>query len=105
MENAPSVTEFILMGLTEQPKLQLPLFFLFLLNYMIIMVDNLCLMNLICLNSHLHTPMYFFVFNLSFIYLHYSSVFTLKILMSFIFENMLSPLQDVCLSSFSSAFL
>ena len=101
----PPVTEFILMGLAEQPKLQLPLFFLFLLNYMIIVVDNLCLMNLICLNSHLHNPMYFFVFNLSFIYLHYSSIFTLKMLMSFIFENMLSPLQNVCLRYFSSAFL
>ena len=105
MENISSVSEFILMGLTDQPKLQLPLFSLFLLNYLVTVVGNLFLMILICLNSHLHTPMYFFVFNLSFIYLHYSSVFTLKILMSFIFENMLSPLQDVCLSSFSSAFL
>ena len=81
MENASSVTEFIFMGLTEKPKLQLPLFFLFLLNYMIIVVDNLCLMNLICLNSHLHKPMYFFVFNLSFIDLRYSPVCTPKMLM------------------------
>ena len=84
MENASSVTEFILMGLTEQPKLQLPLFFLFLLNYLVTVVGNLCLMILICLNSHLHTPMYFFLFNLSFIDLCYSSVFTPKMLMNFI---------------------
>ena len=104
MENAFSVTEFILMGLTEQPKLQLPLFFLFLLNYLVTVVGNLCLMILICLNSHLHKPMYFFVFNLSFIDLRYSPVCTPKMLMSFIFENMLSPLQNVCLRYFSSAF-
>ncbi|XP_055271006.1 olfactory receptor 143-like [Moschus berezovskii] len=84
MENASSVTEFILMGLTEQPKLQLPLFCLFLLNYLVTVVGNLFLMILICLNSHLHTPMYFFLFNLSFIDLCYSSVFTPKMLMNFI---------------------
>ncbi|XP_019810120.2 olfactory receptor 8C8-like [Bos indicus] len=84
MENASSVTEFILMGLTEQPKLQLPLFFLFLLNYLVTGLGNLCLMILISLNSHLHTPMYFFLFNLSFIDLCYSSVFNPKMLMNFI---------------------
>ena len=40
MENASSVSEFILMGLTDQPKLQLPLFSLFLLNY-VVTVDAL----------------------------------------------------------------
>ncbi|VTJ88617.1 Hypothetical predicted protein, partial [Marmota monax] len=37
MENNSSVTEFILLGLTDQPELQLPLFFLFLVNYAITM--------------------------------------------------------------------
>uniref|UniRef100_A0A2K5M0F0 Olfactory receptor n=1 Tax=Cercocebus atys TaxID=9531 RepID=A0A2K5M0F0_CERAT len=81
VENDSSVTEFILTGLTDQPELQLPLFFLFLVNYMTTMVGNLSLINLICLNSHLHTPMYFFLFNLSFIDLYYSFVFTPKMLM------------------------
>ncbi|XP_024111554.1 olfactory receptor 143-like [Pongo abelii] len=87
VENDSSVTEFILLGLTDQPELQLPLFFLFLVNYMTTMVGNLSLINLICLNSHLHTPMYFFLFNLSFIDLCYSFVFTPKMLMSFISER------------------
>uniref|UniRef100_A0A8C6EC48 Olfactory receptor n=1 Tax=Moschus moschiferus TaxID=68415 RepID=A0A8C6EC48_MOSMO len=87
MENASSVTEFILMGLTDQPNLQLPLFSLFLLNYLVTVVGNLCLMILICLNSHLHTPMYFYLFNLSFIDLCYSSVFTPKMLISFISDR------------------
>lgn len=59
MENDSSVSEFILMGLTNQPELQLPLFILFLVNYSATVMGNLSLMNLICLNSHLHTPMYF----------------------------------------------
>ncbi|VCW84761.1 unnamed protein product [Gulo gulo] len=75
------------MGLTDQPELQLPLFFLFLVNYVVTVVGNLSLINLIYLNSHLHTPMYFFLFNLSFIDLCYSFVFTPKMLISFISEK------------------
>jgi olfactory receptor len=87
MENDSSVTEFILMGLTDQPELQLPLFYLFLVNYIVTVVGNLSLMNLICLSSHLHTPMYFFLFNLSFIDFCYSFVITPKMLMSFVLEE------------------
>ncbi|XP_010959922.2 olfactory receptor 8C8-like [Camelus bactrianus] len=87
MEDNSSVTEFILMGLTDQPELQLPPFFLFLVNCVITVLGNLSLINLICLNVHLHTPMYFFLFNLSFIDLCYSFVFTPKMLMSFTSER------------------
>ncbi|XP_037696117.1 olfactory receptor 143-like [Choloepus didactylus] len=83
VENDSSVTEFILIGLTDKPGLQLPLFFLFLANYVVTVVGNLSLIILICLDSHLHTPMYFFLCNLSFIDLCYSFVFTPKMLMSF----------------------
>ncbi|KAL6085588.1 hypothetical protein STEG23_033017, partial [Scotinomys teguina] len=65
--NDSSVKEFILLGLTQQPELQLPLFFLFLEIYVVSMVGNLGLMVLIAVNPHLHTPMYFFLFNLAFI--------------------------------------
>ncbi|XP_003422145.1 olfactory receptor 8B8-like [Loxodonta africana] len=82
--NSSFVTKFILMGLTDQPDLQLPLFFLFLVMYMVTVLANLGLITLTGLISHLHTPMYFFLFNLSFIDLCYSSVFTPKMLMSFI---------------------
>ncbi|XP_021552070.2 olfactory receptor 8B3-like [Neomonachus schauinslandi] len=82
--NAYFVTEFILMGLTDVPDLQLPLFCLFLVMYVVTVLGNLCLITLIGLNSHLHTPMYFFLFNLSFIDLCYSSVFTPKMLINFL---------------------
>uniref|UniRef100_A0A8C6QXN0 Olfactory receptor n=1 Tax=Nannospalax galili TaxID=1026970 RepID=A0A8C6QXN0_NANGA len=85
--NDSSVSEFILMGLTDHPELQLPLFVLFLLNYTATVMGNLSLMNLICLNSNLHTPMYFFIFNLSCIDFCYSFVFTPKMLMSFVLEK------------------
>ncbi|XP_045872117.1 olfactory receptor 8B3-like [Meles meles] len=82
-ENASFVTEFILMGLTDLPDLQLPLFCLFLLMYVVTVLGNLGLVTLILLNAHLHTPMYFFLFNLSFVDLCYSSVFTPKMLINF----------------------
>ncbi|KAL1781450.1 olfactory receptor 145-like, partial [Sigmodon hispidus] len=81
------VSEFTLMGLTDQPELQLPLFVLFLVNYTVTVMGNLSLMSLIFLNSNLHTPMYYFIFNLSFIDFCYSFVFTPKMLMSFVLEK------------------
>ncbi|XP_053515436.1 olfactory receptor 8B12-like [Artibeus jamaicensis] len=83
-DNTSFVTEFIFAGLTDQPGFRLPLFFLFLGFYVIIMVGNLGLITLIGLNSHLHIPMYFFLFNLSFIDFSYSSTIIPQMLMSFV---------------------
>ncbi|EHB12152.1 Olfactory receptor 8B12 [Heterocephalus glaber] len=79
-----SVTEFILTGLTDEPGLRIPLFILFLCFYLITMLGNLGLIFLIWLNTHLHTPMYFFLFNLAIIDLSYSTTITPKMLMGFI---------------------
>ncbi|XP_074043601.1 olfactory receptor 8B3-like [Macrotis lagotis] len=55
--------------------------------YVITLVGNLGLIILIRMNSQLHTPMYYFIFNLSFIDLCYTSVFTPKMLMNFIVKK------------------
>ncbi|XP_008824879.1 olfactory receptor 150-like [Nannospalax galili] len=86
-ENFSMVTEFILVGLSEKPELQLPLFLLFLGIYMITVMGNLGMIILILLSSHLHTPMYFFLSSLSFIDLCYSTVITPKMLVSFVSEK------------------
>ena len=88
--NDSFTTQFILAGLTDQSILQLPLFFLFLVMYMVTVMGNLSLIILIGLSSHLHTPMYFFLFNLSFIDLCYSSVFTPKMLINIISKKIIS---------------
>ncbi|KAL1782208.1 olfactory receptor 147 [Sigmodon hispidus] len=85
--NGSLVAEFLLAGLTDRPELQLPLFYLFLLIYIVTVVGNFGLITLIGLNPHLHTPMYYFLFNLSFIDLCYSSVFSPKMLMNFVSEK------------------
>ncbi|CAI9166804.1 unnamed protein product [Rangifer tarandus platyrhynchus] len=93
-ENDSSVTEFILLGLTQKPELQLPLFFIFLAIYVVTVVGNVGLIILIALNRHLHTPMYYFLFNLSFIDLCHSSVITPKMLMNFLSKkNMISYME------------
>ncbi|XP_004469362.2 olfactory receptor 8A1 [Dasypus novemcinctus] len=86
-KNHSTVTEFILGGLTNQPELQLPLFLLFLGIYAVTMVGNLGMITLICLNSQLHSPMYFFLSNLSLVDMCYSSVITPKMLVNFVSEK------------------
>ncbi|XP_003130080.2 olfactory receptor 8B4-like [Sus scrofa] len=90
LRNSSLVTKFILVGLSQQKELQLPLFLLFLGIYVLTVVGNLGLITLIGLNTSLHTPMYFFLFNLSFIDLCYSCVFTPKMLNDFVSENIIS---------------
>ncbi|XP_052045571.1 olfactory receptor 145-like [Apodemus sylvaticus] len=99
LENASLVTEFILMGLTNHPDLKIPLFLFFLMTYMITTLGNLALILLIVLNSHLHTPMYFFLFNLSCIDFCYCSVGTPKMLMNFLLKkNVIS--YEGCITQF-----
>ncbi|XP_044894095.1 olfactory receptor 5B3-like [Felis catus] len=80
MKNNTEVTEFILLGLTSDPELLAPLFIMFTLIYLINVVGNLGMMALILLDSRLHTPMYFFLSNLSLVDLCYSTAVTPKVM-------------------------
>ncbi|XP_036732973.2 olfactory receptor 9G9-like [Manis pentadactyla] len=82
-----TVTEFILLGFSTDPVTQRVLFVVFLAVYSVTVVGNITLMVLICSDSRLHTPMYFFIGNLSFLDLWYSSVYTPKILVICISED------------------
>ncbi|XP_004620491.2 olfactory receptor 1013-like [Sorex araneus] len=82
-----TVTEFILLGFSTDPVMQLVLFVLFLGVYSMTLLGNTTLITLICNDSRLHTPMYFFIGNLSFLDLWYSSVYTPKILVTCISED------------------
>ncbi|EFB19514.1 hypothetical protein PANDA_011774, partial [Ailuropoda melanoleuca] len=80
MENNTELTEFILLGLTSAPELHIPLFIMFTLIYLINVVGNLGMMALILLDSRLHTPMYFFLSNLSLVDFCYSTSVTPKVM-------------------------
>ncbi|XP_076970986.1 olfactory receptor 9G4 [Tamandua tetradactyla] len=78
--NLTILTEFILVGFSADPKLQLILFGIFLTIYLVTLLGNMTLVILIWTDSRLHTPMYFFIGNLSFLDFWYTSVYTPKIL-------------------------
>ena len=73
LTNGTTLREFILLGLMDRPELQSLLFLLFLVIYLATLLGNLGMMVLIRLDSHLHTPMYFFLTHLSFVDLCYTS--------------------------------
>ncbi|XP_068921476.1 olfactory receptor 13C7-like [Petaurus breviceps papuanus] len=71
--NQTTVTEFVLLGLSDYPKLETIFFVLILWMYLVILVGNGVLIIVTIYDSHLHTPMYFFLGNLSFLYICYTT--------------------------------
>uniref|UniRef100_A0A8D0WMZ4 G-protein coupled receptors family 1 profile domain-containing protein n=1 Tax=Sus scrofa TaxID=9823 RepID=A0A8D0WMZ4_PIG len=82
-----SVTEFIFLGFSDHPEPQCLLFMALLLIYMITVFQNLGMILIIKIDSHLHTPMYFFLSTLSLIDFCYSSVITPNMLVNFWVKN------------------
>ncbi|XP_062974424.1 olfactory receptor 5AR1-like [Elgaria multicarinata webbii] len=85
--NYSVITEFILQGLTDNPKMQLPLFTIFLLVYIVTVIGNLVMIVLICVEPQFHNPMYFFLWNLSFADLCYCTAIAPKMLVDLLVEN------------------
>ncbi|MBZ3875540.1 Olfactory receptor 5L1 [Sciurus carolinensis] len=79
-ENCTTVTEFILLGLSDVPELRVLLPLIFLLIYGVTVLANLGMIALIQLSSQLHMPMYFFLSHLSFIDFCYSTTIVPKML-------------------------
>ncbi|XP_034645934.1 olfactory receptor 5V1-like [Trachemys scripta elegans] len=87
MKNQTMVTEFILLGLSSDPQMQIFLFLVFLVIYLITLGGNIVIMVVIRADSHLHIPMYFFLFHLSFVDICYSSVTVPNTLRNFLAER------------------
>lgn len=82
--NDSILTEFVLVGLSAHPKLQTVFFVLVLWMYLMILLGNGVIISVIIYDSHLHTPMYFFLCNLSFLDICYTSSSVPLILDSFL---------------------
>ncbi|EFB20473.1 hypothetical protein PANDA_021478, partial [Ailuropoda melanoleuca] len=74
MRNHTAVTTFILLGLTDDPKIQVLLFVFLFLTYILSVTGNLIIITLTLLDSHLKTPMYFFLRNFSFLEVSFTTV-------------------------------
>ncbi|XP_054980546.1 olfactory receptor 6C68-like [Sorex araneus] len=73
MKNHTAVTTFILLGLTDDPQLQVLLFIFLLITYMLSAVGNLTIVILIFVDAHLKTAMYYFLQNFSFLEISFTS--------------------------------
>nr|XP_056719290.1 olfactory receptor 5A2-like [Euleptes europaea] len=93
MENQTTVDEFVLLGISDDATVQVFLFLIFLPIYLITLLGNVLIMLVIKTDPQLHTPMYFFLSNLSFIDICYSSVTVPKML-----ESLLATKKTISLS-------
>ncbi|XP_004633089.1 olfactory receptor 7D4-like [Octodon degus] len=80
--NNSCISQFLLLGLSEDPELQPILFGLFLSMYLITVLGNLLIILAVTSDSRLHTPMYFFICNLSFVDICFSSTIVPKMLVN-----------------------
>ncbi|KAM4641783.1 olfactory receptor 6C1-like [Discoglossus pictus] len=86
-DNHTMVTYFILKRISNHPTLQAPIFFLILIIYLLTLGGNKTILILVCLDHHLHTPMYFFLGNLSLMDMSTSTITLHKILSNFIIRD------------------
>ncbi|XP_016066555.1 PREDICTED: olfactory receptor 1G1-like [Miniopterus natalensis] len=82
IRNQTSASDFLLLGFSEHPEQQPLLFGLFLAMYLVTLVGNLLIILAIASDQHLHTPMYFFLANLSFIDTCFSCTIVPKVLVN-----------------------
>ncbi|XP_004706248.1 olfactory receptor 1F1-like [Echinops telfairi] len=111
-ENQSSVSEFLLLGLSKQPQEQRIFFLLFLSMYLATVLGNLLIILAISIDSHLHTPMYFFLSNLSFVDVCFSSTTVPKMLANHIlgsqaisFSGCLTQLYFIIVLAYMDNFL
>nr|XP_005899307.1 PREDICTED: olfactory receptor 5D18 [Bos mutus] len=97
--NQSSVSMFILLGFSEYPRLQAPLFLVFLTIYTITLMGNLGIIVVIRTSPKLHTPMYFFLSHLSVLDISSSSVFTPKLLGILVVEDRVISFKG-CMAQF-----
>ncbi|XP_065270183.1 olfactory receptor 11A1-like [Emys orbicularis] len=83
-ENQTSITEFILLGFGNLPGLQILFFLLFLGIYIVTMAANMLIVALVVVDQNLHTPMYFFLGNLSCLEICYTSTILPRMLATFL---------------------
>ncbi|XP_053576128.1 olfactory receptor 12D1-like [Bombina bombina] len=85
--NQTSVTEFILLGITDISWLKIPFVITFLILYMVSLVGNLSIVIVVMYDHNLHTPMYLLLSNLSFLDFCYSTTTVPKMLAGLVMNN------------------
>ncbi|XP_033918157.1 olfactory receptor 1020-like, partial [Melopsittacus undulatus] len=97
-------TKFILLGITESPHVQTPLFVLFLLIYIVTLVGNVGIITLVQVSPSLHTPMYFFLTHFAFTDICYSTVISPRMLADLLSEDKTISFTACMMQFFTFAF-
>ncbi|KAM6215020.1 olfactory receptor 6C4-like [Rhynchocyon petersi] len=87
MKNQTSLTEFILLGFTDNPQFQVMISIFLFLTYILSVMGNLTIITLTLLDSNLQTPMYFFLRNFSFLEISFTTIFIPRFLSSILTGN------------------
>ncbi|KAG8562489.1 hypothetical protein GDO81_015700 [Engystomops pustulosus] len=103
--NRTLATEVILLGFSQNDKINLALFFLFLAIYLVTISGNGFMVCIIIVSSHLHTPMYFFLCNLAFIDFFYSSSTVPKFLVDLVILKGRTSLSACGIQVFAGLYL
>uniref|UniRef100_A0A8D1M902 G-protein coupled receptors family 1 profile domain-containing protein n=1 Tax=Sus scrofa TaxID=9823 RepID=A0A8D1M902_PIG len=82
-----SMSDFILLGISSDPQLQKPLFAVFLIMYLVTLVGNVLIIRAIHSDARLHTPVYFFLSNLSFMDICFTTVIVPNMLVTLLSET------------------
>ncbi|XP_069068367.1 olfactory receptor 5J3-like [Pleurodeles waltl] len=104
LTNLTVVKEFILLGLSDHPGQNPVLFFLFLAMYLITLGGNSSISTIIVADSQLHTPMYFFLFNLSVLDMCLTTVLLPKMLSNLLINKKTIPFYDCITQLYFFAF-
>ncbi|KAM6216389.1 olfactory receptor 6C4 [Rhynchocyon petersi] len=105
MKNWTAFTEFILLGLTNKPELQVVTFIFLFLTYILSILGNLTIIALTLLDPHLQTPMYFFLRNFAFLEIAFTSIFIPRFLTSMTTGNKVISFAGCLTQYFFAIFL
>ena len=103
LRNYTEITEFILLGLSDNPQLQVVSFIFLLITYMLSITGNLAIITLILRDGHLQTPVYFFLRNFSLVEVSFTSVSIPKFLTTIIKRDKTISFND-CMAQFFFLF-
>ncbi|XP_036025543.1 olfactory receptor 6C2-like [Onychomys torridus] len=104
MRNHTLVTTFILLGLTEDPNWQIVIFIFLFITYLLSIIGNLIIILLTLLDSHLKTPMYFFLQKFSFLEISLTSTCIPRFLVSIVTKDKTISIE-ACYTQLFTAFI
>ncbi|XP_054983598.1 olfactory receptor 6C76-like [Sorex araneus] len=105
MKNYSMHTDFILLGLTDDPKLQIVIFLFLFFTYILSVTGNLTIIILTLLDSHLKTPMYFFLRNFSFLEITFTTSCIPRFLVSLVTKEKSIPYMSCMTQLFFLIYL